>query len=240
VARRSYPRHAGPLPPALPPVARTVGQVVAEALKLYGTRFWSCLVLGLPIAIADPLAFDRPLVERSAVLVALSPLFTLAYAEACTIEGESRAPRRAWLVALGVGTLVFVPAAVTLGWFVLLGIAWLGLVGWVVPVAIHEALGLRACVRRALELGRADLVHAIGSIAALVLVFGLTRNALAWLLREQADNTVKVSVFLSDVVVSPVIFLGSAIVYRDLVARVGTTREQRLQARADAVAARAE
>ncbi len=240
MARTRYPRHTGPPPPALPPVARTVGQVIAETFKLYGSRFWSCLALGIPIAIADPLAFDRPLAERTAVLIALSPLFALAYAEACTIEGESRPPRRAWLAAVVLGTLVFVPAAATLGWFVLLGIAWLGVIGWVVPVVMHEELGFAAALRRALQLSRADLVHAIGSIAALVLVFGLTRNALAWVLREQADNTVKVSVFLSDLVISPVIFLGSAIVYRDLVARVGTSRADRLRARAEAIAARAE
>lgn len=238
MARARYPRHTGPTPPALPPAARTVGQVVAEALKLYGSRFWSCLALGLPIAIADPLAFDRPLGQRTAVLVALAPLFTLAYAEACAIEAASRPPRRSWLLALGLGTVVFVPAAATLGWFVLLAIAWLGVVGWVVPVALHEGLGVRATVRRALELGRADIVHAIGGIAALVLVFGLTRNVLAWLLRSQADNTVRVSVFLADIVISPLVFLGCALLYRDLVARVGTSRTDRLRARAEALAAR--
>lgn len=240
MARPRYPKHSGPTPPPLPPIARTVGQVIAEALRLYGTRFFSCLVLGIPIAIADPLSYDRSLPERTAILVALSPLFTLAYAEACSLEAGHRFPRRAWSTALVVGTLVFVPAAATLGWFVLLGIAWLGVVGWVVPVALHEGLGVRASLVRAVALGRADLVHAVGSIAALVLVFGVTRNALAWLLREQAENTVRASVFLADLVISPVVFLGSAIVYRDLVARVGTTRADRLRARDEALGARAE
>jgi hypothetical protein len=240
MARPRYPKHSGPPPAALPPIARTVGQVIAETLKLYGTRFFACLVLGVPIAIADPLSFDRPLAERTAILVALSPLFSMAYAEACSIEAGHRFPRRSWLTAVALGTLVFVPAAATLGWFVLLGIAWLGVVGWVVPVSLHEELGVRASVARALALGRADLVHAVGSIAALVLVFGLTRNALAWLLREQAENTVRVSVFLADLVIAPVVFLGSAIVYRDLVARVGTTRVDRRRAREEALGARAE
>lgn len=240
MARPRYPKHSGPTPPPLPPIARTVGQVIAEALKLYGTRFFSCLVLGIPIAIGDPLSYGQSLSERIAILVALSPLFTLAYAEACSIESGTRFPRRAWGTALVVGTLVFIPAAATLGWFALLAIAWLGVAGWVVPVALHEGLGPWASVVRALQLARADLVHAIGSIAALVLVFGLTRNALAWLLREQAENTVRVSVFLADLVISPVVFLGSAIVYRDLAARVGTTRDDRQRARADAMGAPAE
>ena len=54
------------------------------------------------------------------------------------------------------GTLVFLPAAATLGWFVLLAIAWLGLVGLVVPVALLERVGTVAALRRAIELGRAD------------------------------------------------------------------------------------
>ena len=68
---------------------------------------------------------------------------------------------------------------------------------------------------------RADMLHAVGGLAALVLVFVLTRAGMAWLLRAQADNTVRISIFVADLVISPVIFLGSAIVYRDLAARVG-------------------
>src|SRR6478672_4175842 len=40
-----------PLPPPLPPETRTVGQLVAEALKLYGARFWPALALGIGPAI---------------------------------------------------------------------------------------------------------------------------------------------------------------------------------------------
>lgn len=240
MARPRYPKHTGPPPPPLPPIARTVGQVVAESLKLYGARFWSCLGLGLPVALADPLSFERPLGERIVILIALAPLFTYAYAEACTIEGASTLERRRWVNALLLGTLVFLPAAATLGWFVLAAVAWLGVVGWVVPVIVHEGLAPRAAIRRSVELARADLVHAIGGLATLVLLFGITRNILAWLLREQADNAIRISVFLADLVVSPIIYLGAVVLYRDLAARVGTTRDDRLRARADALTPRAE
>ncbi|MGL6278746.1 MAG: hypothetical protein ACRC50_04225, partial [Gaiella sp.] len=90
MARPRYPKHAGPPPPALPPEVRTVGQVVAETIKLYGANFWLVLPLGLPLAVADPLAFDRPLAERTALIAALSPLFTLAYVWGCSIEGGTR------------------------------------------------------------------------------------------------------------------------------------------------------
>ena len=40
-------RRAAP-PPPLPPAQRTVGQLVGEAIRAYGARFWSSLVLGVP------------------------------------------------------------------------------------------------------------------------------------------------------------------------------------------------
>lgn len=238
MARPSYPRHSGPRPPALPPVARTVGQVVAEALQLYGQRFWHALALGLPVAVADPLAFDRSWAGRVLVLAALAPVFSLAYARACTLESGERPGWRTWATAAGLGTVVFVPAAGL--YYLFFMVAWLGALGWVVPVVMHEGAGVRDAFPRALRLARADPVHAVGGIAALVLLYGLTRNALAWLLREQADNTVRVSVFLADLVISPVIFLGCAILYRDLVARVGTTRDDRQRARLEAMGRTAE
>ena len=44
---------------------------------------------------------------------------------------------------------------------------------------------------------------------------------------SQADATVRVSIFLADVVVSPLLYLGGAIVYVDLAARVGLFRDER-------------
>ena len=41
----------------------------------------------------------------------------------------------------------------------------------------------------------------------------------------------RVSIFLADLVISPLLYLGAAIVYVDLVARVGLSREERRDAR---------
>jgi hypothetical protein len=232
VARPKYPRSSGPVPAALPPESRPVGQVIAEAIRLYGKHFWLCLPLGLPLAIASPLAFERSKLALTVIFVALAPLFTVAFMGACAIEAGHKNSRRRWLVAALVGTVVFIPAAATFSWFVLAGIVWLALIGWVVPVLMNEDSSVLEAFRRAVELFRADILHAIGGLAALVLIFVLTRAGMAWLLRAQADNTVRASIFLADLVISPVIFLGSAIVYRDLAARVGRDRrvgqEQRL------------
>ena len=43
--------HRTQLPPPLPPETRTVGQLVAESLKLYGARFWPSLALGIGPAV---------------------------------------------------------------------------------------------------------------------------------------------------------------------------------------------
>jgi hypothetical protein len=41
MVRPRYSRDGGPLPPPLPPETRTVGQLVAESLRLYGRHFWA-------------------------------------------------------------------------------------------------------------------------------------------------------------------------------------------------------
>jgi hypothetical protein len=208
------------LPAPLPPESRTVGQVVAEAIRLYGRSIWLALPLGLPLAAADSLSYERTVGERIAILLAAAPFFTLAYTWASALAGDVRPPRATWLRAFLLGTLAFVPAAIFFPWFLLLSVAWLALVGLVVPVVMLEDAPARAAFGRAVALCRVDYVHALGSLATLVIVFVLTRIALAFLLREQADNTIRVAVFLADLVVSPLLYLGAALLYFDQKARL--------------------
>jgi hypothetical protein len=209
------------LPPPLPPETRTVGQVVAEAIRLYGRSFRLALPLGLPLALADAFAVvETTVVEKILILAAAAPAFTLAFAWATALAADVRPARAIWLRALVLGTLAFLPAAFFFPWFAILSVAWLTLVGLVVPVVIVEGLPGRPALRRAVELCRADYIHALGSLATLVIVFVLTRLALTFLLREQADNTLRIAVFLADLVVSPLLFLGGALLYFDQAARV--------------------
>jgi hypothetical protein len=208
------------LPAPLPPETRTVGQVVAEAIRLYGRRLWPSVPLGLPLAIADTLAIATTTVEKILILVVATPAFTLAFAWASAIAADVRPRRSTWLRALVLGTLAFLPAALFFPWFAILSVAWLALVGLVVPVVMIEDAPFRRAWSRAIELCRADYVHAIGSLATLVIVFVLSRIALAFLLREQADNTIRVAVFVADLIVSPLLFLGGALLYFDQAARV--------------------
>ena len=215
------------LPPPLPPETRTVGQVVAEAIRLYSRRYRIALPLGVPLAAADTLAVGSTTAERIAILVVATPAFTLAFAWASAIAGEVRPGHRTWIRALVLGSVAFLPAAFFFPWFALLSVALLALVGLVVPVVMIEDAPARTAFRRAIELCRADYIHAIGSLATLVIVFVLSRIALAFLLREQADNTIRAAVFVADLVISPLLFLGGALLYFDQAARVGSAPRAR-------------
>ena len=112
-------------------------------------------------------------------------------------------------------------------WFALLAIAYLGLVGLVVPVAVIEGKRLMPALRRAGELGRADYVHSVGSLATLVIVYYLTRNVLLTLLHGQADNTIRIAAFLADAVLAPLMVAGGALLYVDQEARFRLGRPRR-------------
>jgi hypothetical protein len=223
----------GQLPPPLPPEDRTVGQLVAETIKLYGERFWVALPLGLPLAIVDQLTLDA---SRSAIVGALwlgAPLLTAAYSAACLVAARRRAPTRAWLLSLVMGLIVFLPAAFLFGWFALLAVFWLAFAGLVVPVGMLESRGFRGSFRRARELALADYVHAVGSLAALAIVFFLARFFLVFLLQKQGDNTVRAAVFLADTVIGPILFVGAALLYFDQAARVESGGSSRRRSHAD-------
>lgn len=231
MARPHYPKSSGPLPPPLPPATRTVGQLVAETLHLYGSRFGVTLPLGLVIAIADQASLGLDLAGRIVVLLAAAPFLSAGYAAGAALASDERPAASTWARAIGVGTLVFLPAAFLFPWFALAAIVVLALFGNAVPATMIENLGPLRAFRRSVEVARADLVHALGGLATLVLMFGLGRLAMGFLLRQQADNTLRVAIFLADTVLGPVLFVGAALLYVDLAARVGTTRAERVAAR---------
>lgn len=205
--------------------------MVAQAIELYQRNFFRALLLGSPVAVVDQLVTDLSIPEKSVALVAASPFFSLAYAGACAIRENVKPPVRVWLSAVALGVLTFLPAALLFPWFAILSVLWLGLAGHAVPVVMAERLAPGAALRRTIVLGRADYVHAAGSFATLAILFAITRYTLGLLLSSQADTAVRVAIFLADLVISPLLFLGAAIVYVDLVARVGLSREERRRLR---------
>jgi hypothetical protein len=231
MARPRYPKSSGPLPPPLSPATRTVGQLVAETLRLYGERFFVALPLGLVIAIADQASLGLETAGRIIVLAVAAPFLSAAYAAAAALVVAKRPAGSVWAFAIVVGTVVFLPAAFLFPWFAIAAIVILALFGNSVPATVMEELTPWRALGRSIVVARADLVHALGGLATLVLMFGLGRLAMGFLLRQQADNTLRVAIFLADTVLGPILFLGGALLYVDLAARVGTTRAGRLAAR---------
>ena len=218
------------LPPPLPPEQRTIGQLVAEAIRLYGAKFLHALPLGLVVAGANVLAVGAPRSVATLVLVAAAPAFTLAYAYAVRLATDARPPAGSWLVALAAGVVIWLVAALLFPWFSLAAVLWLALVGLAVPAALVERSSFADSLRRGYDLGRVDYLHAAGSLATLVILFVLTRTGLALLLTSQADNTVRTAVFIADAVLAPLLFLGGALLYVDQEARLrsrGDKREER-------------
>jgi hypothetical protein len=203
-------------PAALPPAERTVGQLVAESIRFYGSHFWSVLPLGLPFVVVDVVGIGHGVDVQTLLLWACAPLFCIAYVRASQLVLGERPTAAAYVVAL----LVFLPFPILVRLYVLPGVAWFGFVGLAVPAAVHERLAVRAALQRGRELGRADLAHAIGGIATLAIVYGVSKAALLVLLHTQGNQTERVAVVLADLVLSPLLFVGSALLYVDQAARV--------------------
>jgi hypothetical protein len=215
-------RSAGkPLPPPLPPAERTVGQLVAESVRLYGRSVWWSLAIGLPPAAVSIAVASMPRVLGFVFFAtAGAVLLTASYIGGVVLVHTPQLDARRVLTAFAAGVLVFLPFSVLVYLYVLPGLAWLAFFGLTVPAALVEGLGLRAAFGRGLRLGRADYVHALGGLCALAIVVVASLFLTAVALQNFADNTARVAAFLAGVVVSPILFLGAAILYEDQRARL--------------------
>jgi hypothetical protein len=212
---------AEPRPAALPPAQRTVGQLVAETIRLYGDHFWLGVGMGLPFLLIDVVSLNRSVLVQTVVAWVLGPLVCAAYVRACMLVTGAPWSWRALAIAL----VVYLPFPVLLRIYVLPGIVWFGLIGLSVPAYLDgKADGIAAALRRGIDLGRADLVHAIGGLATLCIVYGVSRGALLVLLHTQGDQAQKIAISVSDIVLSPILCLGGALLYFDQQARLETVQ----------------
>ena len=195
-----------------------MGQLVAEAIRFYGRRFWPSLALGVGPAIL--VIAGAPLTQRERLVLVVTAgtlLVTASYVAACAlVTGE----RGSYAVAFVAGALVFAPAPLLATAFILPALAWLAFFGLVVPAVLVERRAFRPAFGRALELARADYVHALGSLATLAIVVFLSQAVLFLLLRGAGESAVAVAGFLANLVISPLLFLGAALLYYDQAARV--------------------
>lgn len=225
------------LPPPLPPETRTVGQLVAESLRLYGARFWPSLALGIGPALVAVAAAELDGADRVAVVLGAGPVVLAAsYAGAIALVRPIDRGRYV-AVALAVGFLAFLPVCVARLWIFggiyPLALAWLALVGLAVPAALVERRGYADALRRGLELSRADYAHALGSVVTLAITIILTGLVLFFALREGSGQAIRVAALLAIVVLAPVFVLGAAVLYVDQAARVESSPRARRRRNGD-------
>ena len=201
-------------------------------MKTYGEHWQAGLVIGLPAAILSAAATGFTRAQTLAIVPFAGGIATTAsYVIAAAVVGGVSLRSRRVVPAAIAGVLVYLPFPFLAVVFVLPGIAWFALVGLAVPAAMTEDLGVRAALRRGVELGRADFAHAFFGLVTLTLVVFLTQIGAAMLLQGFADNSERAAAFLAGLVLSPVLFMGAALLYVDQAARVGTTRAERLAVR---------
>jgi hypothetical protein len=207
---------AEPRPVALPPAERTVGQVVAEAIRIYGENFWDVLPLGLVVVGVDAASLHRSLGVQTLILWAFAPAFAAAYVRATTVVRSE--PWR-W-PAFWTAFLVFLPFPVLLRFYLLPGVVWFGLLGLAVPAAVAENLGVRDAIRRGWQLARADPVHAVAGLVTLGLVYFVSRFALLVLIHGFGGQGQTAAAMIADLVLAPLVFVGAVLLYEDQAARV--------------------
>src|SRR5437660_821998 len=105
-------RAARPLPAPLPPETRTVGQLVAETIRLYGRRFWPSLALGVGPALVLVASVElgrRPIV--AALTGAGAVIQTSSYIGACRVAAGLTGLVLSPMLFLGGALLYFDQAA---------------------------------------------------------------------------------------------------------------------------------
>jgi hypothetical protein len=224
--------------PPLRPVERPLmlGEVFAETIRVYGERIWFAFGLGVSVAAAIALAavIRNDIITVAIFTWAFAALFALAVRY---IEGDSvgealrlvgaRAP-----VLFVLGVVVTLPLA--LGVFdPLIGLVvsfWLGVMSFAIPVAVTEdveggfAARVGYALRRSYAIGRAEYLHAVGVVAAFVIVYGLFGRLLVQALGGFADNGLVPAVLITEGFLLPFLFLGLAVLYFEQRSRAISSR----------------
>jgi hypothetical protein len=216
-----------------------LSELLAETVRIYGERFFAALGLGLPVAGAFVAARYTNVVLD---VVVVSLVFTGTYAAAARFasgDGIGEAWAQTLLHAptlLVLAVIVAVPFALAVGqlYLLIVAVAWLGLTGFSIPVTMLESERgdeswferLTSALYRSLTLARAELLHAMGVIAALVIVYVVLGIVLAATLAGFAANEETVAVAIAQVILAPLFFLGLSVLYFEQKARALSSPRQ--------------
>ena len=195
---------------------------------LYGNHFWVALAIGAGPAVVGVLNAELDDWPRLVIVPTVgSLLWGGAYALAAAVAVDKPLTRTSLLLAVLVMLPFLLQRTFVLPGFDLPVLAVFALTGLAVPAAVAERLGLWASIRRGVQLARADYIHALGSLATLVIVIFLTGLVLFFLLQGLGESTIRVAAFLALLVLSPLFLLGAGLLYFDQAARVGSAPRKR-------------
>jgi hypothetical protein len=214
--------------PAIDPAERSIGQLIADTIRFYGSHFWGSLALGVGPALLAAIASQLDRVP--AVIVSAGGavvVFTASYVAASAMVAGVRPSFDTAVAAMVAGILVYLPAPFLFLGFIIPGIAWFALFGLAVPAAIAERLGVFDALRRGLELGRADFVHALGTLGTLGLLVFLTGQVMAFVIHGASGEAIQIALYLATLVLTPLLFLGAAHLYEDQLARAAVESKRK-------------
>ena len=213
-----------------------LGELLSETVRIYTARPWAAIGLGLVEGGAFLLTRATPDLLDALVLAVA---FAIIYAAAARlVSGDTF--MEAWAqVGLRAPTLVVltfvvaVPAVIALQYLFLLviGALWLALVGFSIPVAMLERDPevtnpfdrIAYSLLRSIRLARAEYLHALGVIAALLMIYLLIGIVLGGALVGFAENGEVIAAALVQVVLAPFFFLGLSILYFEQRARAAVS-----------------
>jgi hypothetical protein len=230
----SKPRRSATSEPPVPlaPAERTVGQVVGESIKLYAANWQRALAIGILPAIVGVVAVELGGWQAVALGAGVGSLVqTASYVLACALVCGVPLRTRQTVTAFVAGVLVFLPVPFLAVLLILPALGWLALVGLVVPAALVEGRSFRRSFSRAVELARADFAHILGGLATLAILTVLCQGAVALSLQEFSEQTERLAALLAGIVLTPLLFIGAAVLYLDQAARAERRVESRERAK---------
>jgi hypothetical protein len=210
----------------------TLGELLSEAVRLYSVHPGAALGLGLVEGGAFLLARLTP--DLFDVLI-IALAFTGIYgAAARLVHGDTFA--EAWAqvfvrapTLLVLTFVVAVPVVIAIPFLFLLvvGALWIALMGFAIPVAMLERDPevknsfdrIAYSLLRSIRLARVEYLHALGVIAALLVIYLLLGIVLAQALVGFAENGEVIAAAIVQVVLAPFFFLGLSVLYFEQRAR---------------------
>lgn len=213
-----------------------LGELLSETVRIYTQRPRAAVGLGLVEGVAYLLAALTPdLLDVVVIGLAFTAILAAA---ARLVSGDTFA--EAWSqVGLRSPTLVVltfvvaIPAVIALTYLFLfvVGALWIALMGFSIPAAMLERDPevrntfdrIAHSLLRSIQLARAEYLHALGVVAALVMIYLVLGIALGAGLVGFADNGRVIAAALVQVVLAPFFFLGLSVLYFEQRARAAVS-----------------